>query len=203
MLLVTILIICSCSDTASIKKVESESIIDSTESSNIINNGDAKNESGFVRDYSVDSSNNPIDEAFKRDFEIVSATVELNYLAYKYLDAWKMEWNNIMSELEKRYKYEQDKNVFDNYKETFEEFARKASELEWIEWSDNSVEPGEKRTVGTVAKSASIMEEAQLYKRQVLHLIDKYYNGRLAPPYSKYLFIYKGNGADLEQLGKY
>jgi hypothetical protein len=185
------------------KKVESETIIDSVQSSNIVNNEDAKNESGFARDYSVDSFNNPIDEAFKRDFEIASATVELNYLAYEYLDAWKMEWNNIMSELKKQYEYVQDKKAFNNYKETFEDFVGKASELEWIDWSDTSVEPGEKRTVGTGAKSASIMEEAQLYKRQVLYLIDKYYNERFAAPYSKYLFIYKGNGADLEQLGKY
>lgn len=152
--------------------------------------------SGFVRDFEVKTSDNPIDKAFSKDFETNSSTPELNYLANAYLDAWKSEWDNVLLELMNEYQFQEDKNTIKEYKRSYEEFIEEASELEWIDWSDTSVEPGKDRTFGTGAISASLMEEAVLFKNQVLYLIDKYFSE--ISDYGEYTYLYKGNGAEFD-----
>lgn len=151
--------------------------------------------SGFARDFGIFSSDNPIDKAFKKDFEIGSFTPELNYLAHSYCDAWEKEWDNIIDKIMDQYQFDEDKKKVQDYKKSYGDFITNASDLEWIDWSDTSVEPGKNRTFGTGAISASVMEEAVLYKRQVLYLIDKYFS-------SNYSYLYNGNGAELEKLRK-
>ncbi|MBY9078846.1 hypothetical protein [Paenibacillus sp. CGMCC 1.18879] len=175
------------------------SIISScTETDNRIGRGNYESSPAFASDAGVESAENPIDQAFKKDFEIVSSTYEMNYVASTYLDAWRAEWGNVVAELMKHYEFEGDKNTIREYKSRYEEFATQASELEWIDWSDTSVEPGEDRSFGTGAVSASFLEEAVLLKRQVLYLIDKYFSAEDSE-YGEYIYLYKGNGAELDK----
>lgn len=198
-----LLMVTGCSNSIPTQKVESTADFEenSTDVEIAVKDED-RNKRGFEKDLNIDASN-PIDIAFERDFQIASATVELNFLAEKYLEAWKSEWNNIMNELKKLYQFQEDKDKVDSYKKSYEETIRKASELERLDWSDTSVEPGENRIFGTGVTSAALMEEAELYKRQVLYLIDKYYDGRYDILEDEYLFIYKGNGAEIEKKQQY
>lgn len=156
--------------------------------------------SDTINEKNVESTETPIDKAFKKDFEIASSTVELNFLAEKYLEAWKQEWDNVINEIKKRYQFEEDKERVNKYKESYEEFVKAASEFEFLNWSDTSVESGDNRTFGTGAVSAMLMEEAALYKKQVLHLIDKYFTSNYGSEQDPYNFIYKSNGAEIEKL---
>jgi len=159
--------------------------------------GNLSESSGFARDFEVKTSDNPIDKAFSNDFEIASSTPELNYLANTYQDAWKKEWDNIILELMKQYQFQEDKNTIKEYKRSYEDFIEQASELEWIDWSDTSVKPGKDRTFGTGAVSASLMEEAVLFKKQVLYLIDKHFSEM--SDYGEYTYLYKGNGVEFDK----
>ncbi len=84
------------------------------------------------------------------------------------------------------------------YKNSYEKFVEQASDLERIDWSDTSVSPGPDRTEGTGARSASLLKEAELLKRQVLHLIDNYFYE--SSEYGEYIYLYQGNGAELDLL---
>jgi hypothetical protein len=137
---------------------------------------------------------NPIDEAFKKDFEIASATPELNFLANSYLDAWKSEWDNITNMLINNYEFVEDRDAIKAYKVSFEEFSQRAFDVEWLNYTDTTVPPGTRKMIGTGAISLSLLEEAYTYKRQVLVLIDRYYLD------NQYSFIYKGNGAELVKM---
>jgi hypothetical protein len=169
-----------------------------TETNNNIGKGNYESSPTFASDARVESVENPIDQAFKKDFEIASSTYEMNYLAGTYLDAWRSEWENVVAELMKRYEFEGDKNTIRAYKSRYEEFVEQASELEWTDWSDTSVEPGKDRSFGTGAISASFLEEAQLLKRQTLYIIDKYFSED--GHYGEYTYLYKGNGAELDKV---
>jgi hypothetical protein len=194
LLIILILVGCSKINDNTVYQEDSKNTSTNNEEITIDDNESAV--SDLARQLGIDKFDNPIDMAFKKDFDFdgASSTPVLNYLANVYLDAWKMEWDNITSILMKQYHYEEDKNKIKNYKKSYEDFIERASELEWIDWSDTSVEPGENRTFGTGAISASTMEEAILFKRQVLYLINKYY------PNEEYTFIYSENGAELEKL---
>jgi hypothetical protein len=72
-------------------------------------------------------------------------------------------------------------------------FIASAGALEFLDWTDTSVEPGMDRGFGTGAISASVLEKAELYKRQVLYLIDRYFSD------GEYTFIYKGKGAEFDK----
>lgn len=82
--------------------------------------------SGFARDFEVKSSDNPIDKAFSKDFDVASSP-ELNFLASAYLDAW----------------------------------------------------------------------QAELFKKQVLYLVDKYFSE--TSEYVDYTYLYKGKGAEFDK----
>ncbi|MEF2965375.1 hypothetical protein V3851_05970 [Paenibacillus sp. M1] len=137
---------------------------------------------------------NPIDEAFKSDFEIASSTPEMNYLANTYLEAWKMEWDNITDVLMNQYQFAEDKEVIKTYKQSFEEYAEKVFDVEWLSYTDITVPLDERHTVGTGAISSSTLVKAYTYKRQVLLLIDRYYID------NNYTYKYKGSGAELLKL---
>lgn len=152
--------------------------------------------SGSETKVKITETNNPIDKAFDKDFELASATYEMNYSSDLYLEAWKAEWTNITNLIKESYQYEADKKVVDEYKTSFEAFVDKAYDLEALNWTDTTEAPGENRWPGTGQASASLGAQAGLYKHQVLDLIDRYDN-QLDGGYK---FIYKGNGADIEGL---
>jgi len=138
--------------------------------------------------------NNPIDKAFANDFAIASAAAEMRYLANLYYDAWVDEWHHVLDTLKQSYQYDEDKGIVDQYKTQYDLFVETAGELEFLEWTDTSVEPDEERGFGTGAISASTLKEADLYRRQVIHLIVRYF------PDGEYSFIYNGKGAEIEKL---
>lgn len=152
---------------------------------------------GFEREFELNTSDNPIDKAFNKDFETAASTLELNYLANVYQEAWKTEWENIFIELMKHYQFQEDKNTLKEYKRSYEDFIEQSSMLEWIDWSDTSIKPGKDRTFGTGAISATLMEEAVLYKKQVLYLIDKLFSENSDS--DEYIYLYKGNGAEFDK----
>lgn len=137
---------------------------------------------------------NPIDDAFKNDFEIASSTPELNYLAEQYLEAWKMEWDHIISVQKTQYSFYEDKKVIEAYRQSFEDYAARASDLEWLTFTDTSIPLEDRHSAGTGAVSSSMLVEAYAYKRQVLMLIDRYYID------NNYDYQYKGSGAELLKL---
>ncbi|WP_145047604.1 hypothetical protein [Paenibacillus xylanexedens] len=164
----------------------------------IVNSEEENAPPQIVKALQVKTDDNPIDQAFGEDFETASATTEINYVANAYLEAWEAEWNHILVELKKHYEHPDDINTLTKYKNSYEKFVEQASDLERIDWSDTSVAPGPDRTEGTGARSASLLEEAELLKRQVLHLIDNYFYD--SSEYGEYIYLYQGNGAELDLL---
>ncbi|MDF9841507.1 hypothetical protein M2105_002522 [Paenibacillus sp. PastF-1] len=146
-----------------------------------------------------DPSDNPIDRAFSEDIKNASATVEIRYVAHMYLTAWEAEWNYLFEDLSEHYQFEEDKKLLKEYKERYEAFVEKGSMLEWTDWSDTSVAPGKARPYGTGTIGASLMEEAALYRNQVLYLIDKYYSDSDMYEYGEYTYLYSGNGAEFDK----
>lgn len=145
------------------------------------------------------ASDNPIDRAFSKDFENASSTTEDRYISHAYVDAWESEWNHLIEDLIKHYQFEEDKNTLREYKKRYEAFVEAGSTLEWTDWSDTSVAPGKERTIGTGTIGASLMEEANLYRNQVLYLIDKYYSDSDMYEYGEYTYLYSGNGAEFDK----
>lgn len=137
---------------------------------------------------------NPIDDAFKNDFEIASSTPELNYLAQQYLEAWKIEWDHIIPVQMNQYSFNEDKEVIEAYKQSFEEYAKSAFDMEWLTFTDTTVPLEDRHLTGTGAISSSTLVEAYAYKRQVLMLIDRFYI------VNNYDYKYKGSGAQLLKL---
>lgn len=151
------------------------------------------NESVVVND---SKGENPIDKAFEKDFEMASATSELNYVSDLYMKAWKNEWDNIITKTSELYEYESDKKAIYDYKKKFEEFVQQAFDVELLNWTDTSIAPGKNRYWGTGAMSSGTMIKADLYKGRVLYLIEKY-NARSE---NKYEFLYNKKGAELEKI---
>lgn len=138
-------------------------------------------------------SGNPIDEAFKTDFDIASSTPEINYLSNVYLEAWQDEWDNITTALLNQLEMDEDRQVIRDYRLNFQAYAESLYEVEWLDYTDTSVPAEEHRLVGTGAMSAAALAQASAYKREVLLWIDRYYIE------DSYSYKYKGSGAQLLQ----
>lgn len=89
---------------------------------------------------------NPIDDAFREDFEIASSTPERNYLADMYLEAWKDEWNHITDTLTDQLEISEDQEVMMDYRLSFQTYAQQLSEVEWLSYTDTSVPFGWNRS---------------------------------------------------------
>ncbi|WP_342561608.1 hypothetical protein NST84_18355 [Paenibacillus sp. FSL R7-0345] len=144
------------------------------------------------------ASDNPIDRVFSKDFENASSTPEDRYVSHAYMDAWEAEWNHLFEGLIKHYPFEEDKNILREYKKRYEAFVEQGSELEWMNWSDTSEAPSE-RISGTGAFGGFMREEANLYRNQVLYLIDKYYSNPNTNEFGEYTYLYNGNGAEFDK----
>jgi ABC-type proline/glycine betaine transport system substrate-binding protein len=143
-------------------------------------------------------SNNPIEKVFAKDFKIASATAEINYVAEKYEDAWMAELKNVATQIKKSYKYKEDVKRVDDYVTAYNALAKKAFDIEMLNWSDLS-KPQGKRTFGTGGPGAALLAEAKIYKQATLNLIQHY---KSMNPGRVYKFAYKGNGAEIEKLRK-
>jgi ABC-type enterochelin transport system substrate-binding protein len=75
-------------------------------------------------------TNNPIDKAFAQDLSEAMNTVEMNYVAEKYMDAWKAEMDNIAIVLKRRYTFAEDKARVDDYVAAYKNVADAAVYLE-------------------------------------------------------------------------
>lgn len=136
-------------------------------------------------------NDNPIDQAFEKDFEIAGTTMEISYLAAKYLEAWENEWDHITKVYMDHLEFEQDRETFKTYIHAFEAFANAASDIVWLDYTDLSVDPAE-RAYGTAARGSSMLRMADLYKEQVFYMIQSFVG-------NDYTFIYSGNGAEIEK----
>lgn len=137
---------------------------------------------------------NPIDEAFKEDFEIASSTPERNYVSNKYLEAWQDEWDHITNTLMNEFEMAEDQETIMDYRTSFQAYAQKLFEVEWLSYTDTSVPAEEYRLVGTGAISGATLAQADAYKREVLLWIDRYYIE------GSYIYKYEGYGAELLEI---
>lgn len=142
------------------------------------------------------SEDNPIDRAFAKDFAEVISTVEMNYVAEKYLEAWQAEMRHAAAVLKGRYNFAEDRARVDTYVTAYEQVADAAVYLEWLNWSDTEQSPAG-RSFGTGAVSASLGAKAYIYKQATLNLL-KMYQGHSAE--NPYLYAYAGKGAGLAQI---
>ena len=148
-----------------------------------------------------DMADNPIDQAFAGDFKVATSTAELNYVAGKYREAWKMEMVNVAAVIKRQYKFPEDQARIDAYTAAYEQAATAAGAVEWLNWSDTKEQP-KNRWFGTGAISASLLAEANIYKQATLNLIDTYQGSAAGNPDAKatYTYGYAGQGAELEKL---
>lgn len=152
------------------------------------------NEEPVEESHHPEIAGNPIDEAFKEDFEIASATPERNFLSYKYLEAWQDEWDHITNTLMNEFEMAEDQEVIMDYRRSFQAYAQKLYEVEWLSYTDTSVPAEEYRLVGTGAISGATLAQADAYKREVLLWIERYYIE------GSYTYKYRGSGARLLEL---
>lgn len=151
----------------------------------------------------IDNSDNPIDQAFAKDFTQATATPELNYVAEKYMQAWKAEMNNAAAVIKQQYQFAEDKARIDTYTAAYEQVAAAASSVAWLNWSDTNAEP-KHRNFGTGAASASLSAKANIYKQATVNLINMYQGQTGDNPNEKniYSYAYSGNGAELAKIRK-
>lgn len=148
-----------------------------------------------------DMADNPIDQAFTGDFMVATSTVEINYVAEKYREAWKTEMVNVAAVIKRQYKFPEDQARIDSYTAAYEQAAAAAGAVEWLNWSDTEEQP-ENRWFGTGAVSASLLAEANIYKQATLNLINAYQGSAAGNPDGKatYTYGYAGQGAELEKI---
>ncbi|MDF2634213.1 MAG: hypothetical protein K0R78_1087 [Pelosinus sp.] len=149
---------------------------------------------GMAKDY----TENPIDKAFAIDRSEAMNTIEMNYVAEKYMSAWKAEMKNVATVITSKYKFAEDKAHIDAYVAAYEKVADAAGYVEWLNWSDTDEEP-KARSFGTGAGSASLSAKANIYKQATLNLIQSY-QGQMGEDSLKYNYVYSGNGAELEKI---
>ncbi|GMB02258.1 hypothetical protein [Pelosinus sp. IPA-1] len=80
----------------------------------------------------MEGDDNPIDKAFATDINGAVNTVEMNYVAEKYMQAWKAEMDNVAAAIKKEYSYDEDKAGIDNYITAYEKVADAAGQVEWL-----------------------------------------------------------------------
>ena len=141
---------------------------------------------------------NPIDKAFAQDISEAMNTREMNYVAEKYMDAWKIEMKNVADVIKMQYNFAEDKAHIDAYVAAYEKVADAAVYIEWLNWSDTDADP-KVRNFGTGAASASLLAKANIYKQATLSLIQNY-QGQSGEDSLKYSYAYLGNGAELEKI---
>ena len=141
---------------------------------------------------------NPINRVFDKDFKDTSMTMEFNYLAEKYHDAWSAELKNVAAKIKGIYKFKEDRQRVDEYVALYEKLCTKAFDLEMLRWSDLSQPPG-KRGFGTGAPGGAVLSEARILKQATLNLIDHYEGISMG---KKYVFLYKNRGSQLRKLRK-
>ncbi|WP_144390867.1 hypothetical protein [Pelosinus sp. UFO1] len=148
----------------------------------------------------MEGDDNPIDKAFATDINGAVNTVEMNYVAGKYMQAWKAEMDNVAAAIKKEYSYDEDKAGIDNYTTAYEKVADAAGQVEWLNWSNLNENP-KYRSFGTGAASASLFAKAQIYKQATFNLLNTY-QGRSGsePEKCSYTFTYSGKGAELTRL---
>lgn len=151
----------------------------------------------------MDNSDNPIDQAFANDFTLATATPELNYVAEKYMQAWKAEMDNAAAVIKQQYQFDEDKARIDTYTAAYEQVAAAAGSVVWLNWSDTNAEP-KHRSFGTGAASASLAAKANIYKQAAVSLINMYQGQTGDNPNEKniYSYAYSGNGAELAKIRK-
>ena len=140
--------------------------------------------------------NNIIDKSFKKDFEMATATAEINYVAELYSKAWQAEFKSVATKIKKGYKYKEDQKRVDDYVTAYTSVAKKAFDLEMLNWSDISETPA-KRNFGTGAGGAALLAEGMVYKQATLNLI-QHYQGMSDG--NEYKYSYNGKGAELQKL---
>ena len=139
---------------------------------------------------------NPIDNAFAKDFEMAQASAEISYVGEAFQEAWKAELANVASAVKKSFTNKEDGKRVDDYLADYESLAKKAFDLEMLNWISDPAEPIATRSFGTGATGAAVLAEAKIYKQAALNLVEHYQTD----PEKTYSFIYKGKGADLAKL---
>lgn len=139
---------------------------------------------------------NPIDDAFAKDFEAASATPELQLLAETYKDAWRAELMNVSRQIDGLFTYEDDRDVIEDYVDDVMDLAEEKAQLEEIAYSDYTLSPRERAAGrGTGAGYSADFARAYTYRSAVLDLAKTY--GILTGERGGYTFIYQGTGAGI------
>lgn len=151
--------------------------------------------------FAMQNGDNPIDQAFATQWNEAGSTVEMNYVAEKYMKAWRGEMNHVAGLLKGKYKFDEDKSRIDDYIAAYEKVAGAAIYVEWLNWSNVDQNPAG-RQFGTGAASGSLQAKANIYKQATMNLINAYHGQEGDSQYndSKYHYIYSGNGRELTEL---
>ncbi|HWR40291.1 MAG TPA: hypothetical protein VN611_12400 [Patescibacteria group bacterium] len=145
------------------------------------------------------TDHNPIDAVFSGRITDAMSTPERNYVAEKYLAAWKAELDNVADGLKNLYHFDADKARVDEYTTACTQAADAAYKLEWLNWADRDAQPPQ-RKFGTGASGAAMLMKAKVYRQATLNLVGIYQGqaGRWqGDANSEYLFIYSGDGGKL------
>ncbi len=151
--------------------------------------------------FAMQKGDNPIDQGFAKQWTEAGSTVEMNYVAEKYMEAWREEMHHVAGLLKEKYKYDEDKNRINDYITAYEKVANAAIYVEWLNWSNIDQNPIG-RQFGTGANSGSLQAKANIYKQATVNLIHAYYGQVGDSQYNtvKYSYIYAGNGEELAKI---
>lgn len=135
--------------------------------------------------YSIQNET-PIDTYYKERLDMSLSTVEINYIADSYMNSWKKEFENIVQIIKENLKFEQDKEKFDNYYNSYEQLAENVAQIEYLKYVDVTENP-DNRFAGTASSYGSILAMTNVYKQATINLIT-YYEDFATDGSYKYIF---------------
>ena len=101
------------------------------------------------------------------------STVEINYVADRYMNAWKKEFEHVVQIIKENLNFEEDKEKFDNYYQTYEKLAENVAQMEYLKYVDVTENP-DNRFAGTASSYGSILAMTNVYKQATTNLITYY-----------------------------
>ena len=120
--------------------------------------------------------NNPIDNYFYPKLENAQAEVDIRTLQDSYYNAWKTEFNNVISYLNKKCKYQQDKNQISTYVKRLQDFLDDSTPVIVTDWGDvYSMDPKDpnRNPYGNGTLSGINEHQAKIYRDACIDIINR------------------------------
>lgn len=116
------------------------------------------------------------------------STIELANIAEQYMNAWKNELTNVVSVIKQDLVFIEDKQIFDDYYQQYQQLALSSAEAEHLKYVDIN-ESIDNRFAGTGSSYATTLAMKDVYKEGAISLI-KYYNN--FKENNSYQYIFEG-----------